>query len=636
MFAVPRQEVRIFQPPPQPAAAPQTGTGLLMGQVVDSEGTPMSGAIVTATGGRRVLTTASGRFVFFDLPKGSYSIAATKGGYLQGAPGRMRPGGPSQFLELADGERVGNIRITLWRQGSISGTLYDDAGEPLTGVPIWSLIRSYSTGRAKWLDGPSATTDDRGLYRLVNLSPGEYALCVVAAQSTMPTALVEAFAAARVAGATAEFQRPYQSPSLGFSARVPTAGIRMGDSVLHTVGPFAGGMVPPTPGEDAVIYSFQSTCYPSAIGLAHSQVVTLAAGEERSGADIRLKLSPGVTIEGTVVDPHGPVANVGVRLASDFAPDLSQELTWEAALTISDARGRFTFLGVPAGNYTLRALKAPPPPQPPPPPRPTPGAPPPPPAPPPPLPTEPTLWANVPLAVGADGIANLTVKLQTGMRVAGRIQFDGKAARPEPIAIREFGVLLEPADGHVLGYPLELRVDSDGAITSFEIPPGKYLVRFASAPARWTFKAAMLEGRDVSVVAFDLQSNIDLISIVLTDTPTELTGTVRDEKGTTDPSAGVVVFPVERESWSNYGQSPRRLRYVRPNRVGLYRITGLPPGQYFLAAVDDASIDNWQDPRVLAAISQSAERIIIVDGEKKTQNLVSKPAGGRTSRSGGR
>ena len=55
-------------------------------------------------------------------------------------------------------------------------------------------------------------------------------------------------------------------------------------------------------------------------------------------------------IEGTVVGPDGPVPNVGVRLAGDFAHDLSNEPTWESALTVADGRGRFTFLGVPQGR----------------------------------------------------------------------------------------------------------------------------------------------------------------------------------------------------------------------------------------------------------------------------------------------
>jgi hypothetical protein len=590
-----------------------------MGQVVDAGGSPVSGAVV-ATGGRRVVTNATGRFLFLDLPKGNYTISATKGGYLAGAPGRMRPNGPSTPIELAEGERVGNLRIALWRHASISGTLYDDLGEPLTGVPIWSLIRTYGNGRVRWADGPSGTTDDRGIYRISRMAPGDYALCVVAAQSTMPTSLVEGLAGARVAGTTSEFQRPYQMPSIGFDARVPTAGIRMGEWVLHTAGPFAGGLVPPTPGDDGVIYSFQSTCYPSAIGLANAEVVTVAAGQERLGADIRLKLSRGVTVAGTVVGPDGPVPHVGVRLAADFAPDLNAEQTWEAALTVSDARGRFTLLGVPPGSYTLRALKVPPraysAPAPP-----APDAPPPPPGPPP-LPAEPTYWANLPLTVGPNGFANLTVPLHNGIRISGRIRFEGTAKRPQPGAFNEVGVSLEPADGHRIGYPLEMRVDHDWTFSSFEIPPGKYILQ--ANISGWTTKAATLSGIDVSAAPFDLQQGASDITVVVTDKPTELTGTVRDDRGAADPSAGVVAVSLEREAWTSYGMSPRRLRYVRPNRYGVYRIGGLPPGQYFVAAVDDASVANWQNPATLEAIARQAERIVLADGDKKSLDLVTR------------
>src|SRR4051812_26564326 len=83
------------------AAQPATGTGLLMGTVVDSlNDQPVSGSLVMlgagisitstslinptftqdtlATGNVMVLTDAQGRFVFTDLPKGTYSISASK------------------------------------------------------------------------------------------------------------------------------------------------------------------------------------------------------------------------------------------------------------------------------------------------------------------------------------------------------------------------------------------------------------------------------------------------------------------------------------------------------------------------------------------------------------------------------
>ena len=614
-------------PPPPPGmqsaqAKPPVGTGMVLGTVVDSSGSPVAGAVVTIRE-LRVFTNGEGRFLFTNLAKGNYSVNVAKPGFLPGAYGRTRPNGQPQTLELQEGERIGTVRITLWRSGSISGVVYDEAGEPLVGVPIWSLERSYAKGRAYWNDGPSATTDDRGFYRLADLSPADYALCVVNAQSTMPAALVDAYAAARIAGTTSELSQQYSTQTIGFSARLPTAGIRMGDSVLHTVGPFAGGMIPPTPGEDGVIYSFRTTCAPNAIGPTNSEVVTLAAGEERTGADIRLTLVPGTLIEGTILGPEGPEPNVGVRLSAEWAADLNNEQTWEAALTMSDARGRFTFLGVPAGRYVLRALKAPR------------GQ-----TPPiifgsdgiarqaavPPMPPDPTLFTNMPIVVGPEGLANVAVRLATGFRLTGRLQFDGKTTKPTPQQLQGARVILEHADGHSLGFPLSTRVNADGTFTTFQVPGGRYLLRVAtgSVSGGWTFKAAMSEGRDISDRAFDLQGDVSNVAVIFTDAPSELSGLVRDETGRIDSSAGVVVFSADRRDWSNFGEFSRRVTYARPSMSGRWSRSGLPPGEYFVAAIDDTNSANWQDPRVLEAISRIAERVTLTDGERKSIDLQAK------------
>src|SRR5688572_6464249 len=92
------------------------GTGFILGRVVDATtGAPVSGVVVTASGHpQSMLTDAQGRFVFRNLPKGTYSLTATIGGrgfspsgflvtgmghqigaYLDGSYGQRRPGGPS-------------------------------------------------------------------------------------------------------------------------------------------------------------------------------------------------------------------------------------------------------------------------------------------------------------------------------------------------------------------------------------------------------------------------------------------------------------------------------------------------------------------------------------------------------------
>ena len=293
-------------PAPVPQAPPPTqpisGTSLILGQIVDAAGGGVAGAVVTLNGGlvqtggfntnmsptpipggpRRTLTSGNGRFVFSDLPQGAYSIDAAKPGYVPGAFGRHRPGGIAQSLTLAADERIGNVTIAIWKFAATSGTLLDDAGEPLVGAEVLALRRSYEIGRVQMSQSSSAVTDDRGAYRIASLTPGDYVICVTATQSTVPAALVDAYAQARVAGTTAEFSRQLSSGGASFASF--TTGIRVGDFVLQTSSPFVrGGVVPPEPAEDGKLLSFQTTFYPGVSGLAQADILTLTSGEERSG-----------------------------------------------------------------------------------------------------------------------------------------------------------------------------------------------------------------------------------------------------------------------------------------------------------------------------------------------------------------
>ena len=627
------------RPNPTPTPPPHA-TGLIMGQVVDASGAPVASAVVSMSGAlnavglppgpgqppfgqRRMLTNADGRFLFTGLPKGTYSFDVTKSGYISSGPGKLRFDGTSQPIELADGERNGSVKITMWKYGVISGTLTDDAGEPFVGATIWSLRRSYTTGRSQMTDGPSAFTDDRGYFRLVNLPPGDYMICVVASQTTLPAALVDAHGQARLAGgaAASDISRSFSPSTIGFAPSTSTAGIRMGDFVVQTVGNFSRGMVPPGPDETGRFMSFQTTFYPGVVNMAQADVIRLASGEERAGANIRLKLVPLSMVAGTLMGPTGPLPNVGVRLSPEYSSDLGNELSFEAALTVSDASGRFAFMGVPAGQYVLRALKVPV-------------------APtaqvvdnatgrtgPAPIPPEPTLWANVPITVSGEAIPDLTVKVSTGFRISGKVVFESAASKqPPPLPLQSTTFQLIPADGHQIGYvgALRGRSDNDGTFMTYEVPPGRYIMRYTGAWAGWALKSILYQGRDVSVAPLDLAGDVSGVQIVLTDKPIELSGFVRDESGKIDPKAAVLIFPVDRNEWTTYGEAPRRLGLTRASSTGEFRFRGIPGGQYLIAAVPDGQAGDWQNPSNLELLSRIAVPLSLTDGEKKVQDVVSR------------
>jgi hypothetical protein len=78
----------------------------------------------------------------------------------------------------------------------------------------------------------------------------------------------------------------------------------------------------------------------------------------------------------------------------------------------------------------------------------------------------------------------------------------------------------------------------------------------------------------------------------------------------------VIVFSTDRERWfatSSY------LRRVQASPDGSFRVGGLPPGDYYVAAVDpEWSLDSgeWQKPEALNALRSAARRVTLGEGDE--------------------
>jgi hypothetical protein len=162
------------QLPPRPLVT----TGLIVGRVIDAaSGKSVAGAVVTLTGGParsappapaapgspptlpppppppRVLTNSEGRFAFRGLSRGNYAVGAAKAGYAAGAYGRSRPNGPTRPVQLDDGEHMGDFTIRVFKFASITGSVIDEAGEPVVGASVRAyrrtLVAACSRRRAR-------------------------------------------------------------------------------------------------------------------------------------------------------------------------------------------------------------------------------------------------------------------------------------------------------------------------------------------------------------------------------------------------------------------------------------------------------------------------------------------------------
>ena len=631
--AVPRA-----QNPQRPGeAAP---TGLLMGVIIDPlidplGGQPVPNAEVRLGGAPQgtpntvVLADGDGRFVFMALPKGSFTITATKPGYAEGAYGRQRPMGLPQALTLGDGDRLGDLKIPIWKFAAVTGRITDEAGEPVIGVAVRALQRTIIAGREKLTPGPTARTDDRGVYRIASLTPGEYAVAVPSTQMSAPNSVVDLYLQRRMGPlkpGDSDFMRDL-SFSGGMDALIVLERYRetrVGMQSFASVGARSRAAVAPAGSGGGRMYVYPTQYHPAAPTAAAASILTLRSGEERPAIDIQLALTPTSFVSGTASGPAGPLKAV-LSLVPD-SDDLSTDTGFETATTMSDATGRFTFIGVPEGRYRLRAILAQ-----------VPvsgasrGAPPPPPKDQPIKPTPTpvpdlggfTLWATQTITVGASDLNDLAVSLRPGFRIAGRSEFVGTHAQPAGDVVRRMYATFDPADARPLvGSTISRgQFDERGRLSSYQLPPGRYYVRIDNQPPGWTLKSATLNGRDVSNVPLALDADVTALVIAFTDRPSTLSGHVQNATGAPDPSATVLVFPADSGAWMDSGAFPRRLRAVRVDRNGQYQTAGLPAGDYLLVAIPDESSANWQDPKVLQALARLATSITLGDGETRSASL---------------
>ena len=619
-----------WQSLPRPGDA-ATPTGLLMGVIVDPlDGQAVPDAQVTLGGApstigtTNVLTDADGRFVFMDLPRGTYTITATKPGYTEGAHGRRRPMGLPQALALADAERIGDLRIPIWKHAVITGRIVDEAGEPMVGIAVRVLKRTVVAGKRKLMPGVTARTDDRGVYRIGSLTPGDYVVAVGSTQAAAPASIVESFRQLRMTPAASDFLREVSfsgaTDALMLLDRHPAA--RVGTLAFLSTGGGARAGTSPMPSAVGRMYVYPTRYYPATSTAADAETITVRSGEERTGVDVQLQLNVTSRVSGTVTGPDGPMM-AALSLVPD-SDDLSTDIGFETATTLSDATGRFTFLGVPEGRHHLRAIWAQ-----------VPasggqrGAPPParaqPTAPAPPLPTLGgfTLWAARSITVGATDINDLAITLGAGFRISGRTEFVGGAAQPDPDAVRRMTATIDPADGRPFVSTTMGRgqFDEQGRLSTYQLPPGRYYLRINNPPPGWTLKRATVGGRDISNVPITLDRDVTGVVIMFTDNPSSLSGQVNSASGAPDPTATVLVFPADPGAWTDYGGFPHRLFAIRVDRDGRYHAPRLPAGNYLAVAIADESTADWQDPTVLQTLSRLATTITVGDGEARSLPL---------------
>jgi hypothetical protein len=332
-------------------------------------------------------------------------------------------------------------------------------------------------------------------------------------------------------------------------------------------------------------------------------------GDSQDALSVEFALLPGRSgrISGRVARANGQPFEGTVHLIASRRSGANAPLAWNGRAQTED--GAFTFADLEPGEYVIHAATS----------------------------REGTSFEGEFglqfVTVNGNEVSDVSIRLSSGSSVTGRISFDG--ASPPDVPDLELSAVPSDLDYVSLaGEPVgRAEIHDDW---SFELHGvnGPRRLKLVHAPDGWMLKKIYLNGTDVTDAVLLFGTNDQSISdveVVLTRANTELSGMVRDDRGRPSPDALVVAFATDPSL--RYPNS-RLVGSSDTSAEGSFRLYALPPGEYYLVAVDkrDAKVfvdnlnnpdlkENLDNPAFLLSLAPRAARIIIGDGQHLTATV---------------
>jgi hypothetical protein len=352
--------------------------------------------------------------------------------------------------------------------------------------------------------------------------------------------------------------------------------------------------------------------FPSALSQDQAQTVVVNRGETVSGIDVTLA-------EGV------PTVVTGIVLAQDNRSFSGGSITYRAAGNEYSGMdggapvrpdGSFRFQ-LPPGDYIFEARAQPP----------SQGA------------TtvhrpETELFGMVRVNVAGEKLEGLAIPIGGGATATGRIIFEGTTAPPvAPSGTQRIPMYNPDGPGCRPGTATiepDWTFKVEGLGGACASPPGSQF-------GRWTLKAVMVGERNLmdETVTFEPGQHYGNVRLIVTDKRPMAEFRVVDDAGQPATDYAVVVFPADKERWSQLQRLVRTMASppprselvgarppgvnagvtaaVMPSQPQTTRLTNIALGDYYAIAVDDMDPEDTQDPAVLEKLISSAVRFTMTE-----------------------
>lgn len=233
------------------------------------------------------------------------------------------------------------------------------------------------------------------------------------------------------------------------------------------------------------------------------------------------------------------------------------------------------------------------------------------------------------LTVTAGADSDVAVVLGRGATVTGRIVFAGRTTMPPDSS--QIRVSFKSPDGAA---GCRTGRSDPGANGTFSVDGllGTCVAQVNSSVGLLTAKAVIANDVDLldQPVTFQSGQQLRNVQVIVTDKRTDVTFHVTDANGTPTSNYVALVFSIDQARWAENS------RYVRtfvpappfqqafepaemavpgsvPATAARESVRGLPPGEYYVVALDDLESDAVTDPAVLDRLARAATRITLSD-----------------------
>lgn len=547
---------------------------------------------------RAVTADDGGKFAFRDLAPGQYRLTVTRDGYVAGEFGQRSPTGSGVPIVLAAQQQFKDARITLTPAGTITGRLLNRYGEPAANINIQALRYSYQDGRRTLTPVQTIATNDLGEYRLFFLTPGQY---IISAQPANPLAVDPGgtvfLQSARGSGGPAALAGLGAQLGVGGVTRITVTGANSaGDAFGAPVGPGVPAPPPPPPPLPPGAVSDDSNLllpvyFPGTTDVTAASPVDLRAGGIVGGINLTLAEARPVRIRGQVLSGGRPAAGAQVSIFLRNNP--GGTLTVRGAAVNNDT-GTFEFRNIAPGGYEIVAsLNAP-----------GPGA----------MimatplgnaagitpanagrgrPGAPVLGARAQVDVLTSDIEGVSLQLETGFDINGRVGFEGQSANNAP-ALPGLRIQLQSEPQiPVLAVP-GVGSEADGTFVLTGVTSGTYRLSVTGLPRNVYVKSARLGGVDILNGGVRIDSDPrGPLDIALGTSPASLDVVVRDDRQMPIPAVTVALVPEGAQRRYDVYRS------ASTDAQGRIHLDGVVPGEYKVYAWESVENGAWTDPDFL-------------------------------------